>query len=88
MTLKQMAFGNNVGKGENVGSQHSFPFLNFFLPFAKQVSFFHSCLYCLRQMFLSFGKDFNTLSKTSPGFYMPAVPVCLENTEGKRRNCS
>ena len=38
MTLKKKAFENNVGKGENTGTQHSFHFPQCFLPFLKQTS--------------------------------------------------
>ena len=39
-------FENIVGKGENAGNQHFLLFLQWFLPFQKQISNFQSCLFC------------------------------------------
>ena len=45
------AFEKIVGKGENAGNQHFFPFPQCFLPFLKQSSvlFFGSHLFCCLQ---------------------------------------
>ena len=40
LTLKEKAFENIVGKGENAGSQHFLLFPQCFLPFPKQILIF------------------------------------------------
>ena len=46
MTLKEEAFENIFGKGENVGNQHFLLFPKCFVPFQKQVSILDSHLLC------------------------------------------
>ena len=43
-------FEKIVRKGENVGNQHFLLFLQCFLPFSKQISNFHSHLFCRLHM--------------------------------------
>ena len=52
--MKQRAFENIVGKGENAGNQHFLLFPQCFLPFPNQISIFHPHLFCCLHM-LSFG---------------------------------
>ena len=50
MTLKQRAFENIVGKGENAGNQHFLLFTQCLLPFPKQILIFQSHLFYYLQM--------------------------------------
>ena len=49
-TLKEKAFENIVGKGENAGNQHFLLFPQCFLPFPKQISIFQLHSICRLQM--------------------------------------
>ena len=50
MILKQRAFENIVGKGENAGNQHFLLIPQCFLPFSNQISISHPHLSCCLQM--------------------------------------
>ena len=52
MTLKKKPFQNTVEKGENADNQHFLLFPQCFLPSPKQVSIFHSHLFCRLQTLL------------------------------------
>ena len=81
-TMREKAFENIVGKGENAGYLHVLLVLQCFLSFRRQIPRFQQQIirrlqnlsFSTRQTFLSFGGEL-TLSQTSPGFYVSVVQV-------------